>query len=155
MVQAEAERAREVKKEEARAGRKEARRILSMQIAKYAKSGVVTGAGTPLLVSNESKKQFERQNVIINEQGVWEYELGMSQAANILYAGKGESMLKMGASAYRAGVWGAATTLATGFGTMYLLSGANFGTPKTQTYTGTGKGLNNWRMSNYPRSTYA
>lgn len=131
MVTAEAERVRYVKREEARAGRKEARKLLAIQTTRYGKSGVVSSAGTPLLVSSESAKQVERQNTIINEQGVYGYETGMSEAGNIMFAGAGESLLKRsqakiyrqaGKSAYRSGLFGAGASIATGLGSMYMVS---------------------------------
>lgn len=132
IAEMEAERAREVKREEAREKRRETRRLLASQIAKYAKSGVKAGFGTPLIVSKEAGKQWERQAAIINEQGVYEWQYGMSMADVIRQTGEGQAGLalsraslykKQAKSAKRAGTIGAFTTLATSLGTAYLLSG--------------------------------
>lgn len=115
----EGERARMAAGEQAREKRKEARRLLARQTVLYAKSGVKPETGTPLIVSEETKKQLARQAAIVQEQGDYAYSYGMSQAG--IY-GEQESLYgKMARSAGRMGLWSTGTTLATGLSQTALL----------------------------------
>lgn len=94
---------------EAREKRKEGRRFKARQKALFAKSGVKI-AGTSPLVMRETEKEFARDAAFIQEGGMVEARRMRSQAG---------MERQMGVSAYRAGIWGAGTTLLTGAGTTY------------------------------------
>lgn len=99
--------------EKAREARKEGRSLLAKQIVLFAKSGVKAGVGTPLIVSEETKKQMERRARIIQEYGASEAEI---------YGMQSSMFKKMAKAAGRGALWSAGGTLATGLGTAGLMA---------------------------------
>lgn len=112
----EAKHARKIAGEEARERKKEGRSILAYQKTLY--TDFKTGAGSPFLVREKSKKQLERQVRIISERGQYAYGRAMSE--RYIYLGQYGMFKKQGKSASRSAMWGAGTTLATGFSNLYL-----------------------------------
>lgn len=104
----EAEAVTKATRHEARAKTKEGKRFEARQKALFAKSGVKI-AGTSLLVMKETASEFKRDAAFIMEGGLTE--------ARRLRTGAGMER-QMGRSAYRAGMWGAGSTLLTGAGTI-------------------------------------
>lgn len=92
---------------EERKKRIEGRRHIARQKVLFAKSGVKL-AGTPLLVMKETEEEFMRDAAFIQEGGATEAKRLRSEAGLERQAG---------ASAYRAGMWGAGATAMTGLGT--------------------------------------
>jgi len=92
--------------EEARKKTREGKKFVAMQKAAMARAGVKI-AGTGLLVMEETKKEFARDVSFITEGGMAGAKRWRSQAGFERRGGKG---------AYRAGIWGAGTTLLTGAG---------------------------------------
>lgn len=106
IAEQEGARKREIARETALEKRKEKRALLAKQIVLYAKSGVRAGVGTPSLVGKETESRLDREAQIIQEQGIYDWQYGKSQA---------DIYRKQGAAAKESGMWGAAATLTTGF----------------------------------------
>ena len=88
--------------------RKEARRHLAQQKVLFAKAGVKPKLGTPSKVMKETEEEYMRDAGYIQEGGATEAARLRSEAG---------LERQMGASAYRAGMWGAGATAMTGLGT--------------------------------------
>lgn len=131
----EAEAVTKATRHEAREKTKEGRRFKARQKALFAKSGVKI-TGTPLLVMKETEKEFRRDAAFIMEGGITE--------ARRLRTGAGMER-QMGRSAYRAGQWGAGSTLLTGAGTIGMY-GYEQGWGKKKKYTPRGYGRSGGRF---------
>lgn len=93
---------------QARERQKEGRRDVARALVLFAKSGVDPKLGTPGLVGKEIKEESRRDMAFIMEGGATEISRLRSEAG---------FERQMGKSAYRAGKWGAASTVMTGLGT--------------------------------------
>lgn len=85
----------------------EGRRDIARAKVLFAKSGVKPKIGTAGLVQREIKREAERDAFFIREGGTVEASRLRSEAG---------LERQMGASAYRAGMWGAGATVMTGLG---------------------------------------
>jgi hypothetical protein len=102
----EAEAVTKATRHEAREKTKEGKRFKARQKALFAHAGVRI-AGTSPLIMKETKREFARDAAFIMEGG-------LTEAARLRTSAGMER--QMGKSAYRAGMWGAGTTLLTGAG---------------------------------------
>jgi hypothetical protein len=105
-----AEAARKSFNEQARSKRKEGKRYEARQRVLFAKEGV--RGPTALDILKVTADEFEKEAGYISEHGVTEYKRGVTQAG---------FERDMGRSAYRAGMWGAASTVMSGVGTLGLI----------------------------------
>lgn len=87
---------------------KEGRRDVARALVLFAKSGVKPKLGTPGLVGKEIEDEYRRDMGFIMEGGEVEASRLRSEAG---------FERRMGKSAYRAGKWGAASTVMSGLGT--------------------------------------
>jgi hypothetical protein len=118
LIRGQSEAAARAEGEKAGLKRAEKARLAARQNVLFAKAGVSAGVGTPLLVREDSLERIEQQAQILQERGFYEREFGR-QAAGIEIA--------RGKAAKRAGRLRAGATLATGFGSMFLMLGAGGG----------------------------
>lgn len=128
---------------EAREKRKEGRRFRASQKALFAASGIRI-AGTPLLVMKETADEFETEAALIQEGG-------MTEGRRLRSFARMER--QMGASAYRAGKWGAGSTLLTGAGRMGMYGSQQgwFGGGGTSTPSSASGGTMAWSGYRRPR----
>lgn len=103
----------------------EARKHLAQQKVLFAKAGVKPKLGTPSKVMKETEEEYMRDAGYIQEGGAVEAARLRSEAG---------LQRQEGASAYRAGMWGAAETAMTGLGTtgMWAYKQGMFTKPKKQ-----------------------
>lgn len=125
---------------ESREKRKEGTRFKARQKALFAKAGVRI-AGTPLLVMKETELAFKRDAAFITEGGMVEARRLRSQAGFERDIGK---------SLYKAGKWGAGTTLLTGAGTIGKF-GYKSGVWGGGTKSSTGRGTMAWSGYKEPK----
>ena len=118
IMEAESEREARAAGEQAGLKRAEKARLLARQTVRFAKGGVRAGLGTPVVVAEDSLRRIEQQAQVLQERGQFAREFGTQRAAIERAAGK---------SARRASRLGAGATLATGFGTAFLLAGQGGG----------------------------
>lgn len=126
---------------ESREKRKEGTRFKARQKALFAKAGVRI-TGTPLLVMKETARAFERDAAFITEGGMVEARRLRSQAGFERDIGK---------SLYKAGKWGAGTTLLTGAGTIGMLGYKSGMWGGGTTKSSTGRGTMAWSGYKEPK----